>query len=443
MKIPETYSLSTRLLGLLFIAILLTSATQAYMAYITASAETDEIFDYHMQQMAMSFRSGLPLNALSLSNETPDDGKIDFVVQIWTANGLRVFQSSPSDLLPERAILGFSNLQINGANFRLFTMQTRTQTIQIAQDMAVRHAKASTLALRTIAPIPVMAPLLMLVAWWVVSASLSPVARLRRQVAERQADDLTELSEVGLPDEISPLLTELNLLFKRVSQAFEAQKHFVGDAAHELRSPLAALKLQVQGLRRATDDASRELAVSRLTIGIDRATRLIEQLLVLARQQASASTGVKPEPVGLSAMARFVVSDLASTAQLRQIDLGLGQTDPGEIAGHAEALRILVSNLVDNALKYTPSGGSVDIEVCRVADQFILSVDDSGPGIAKQDRERALDRFYRIAGTHATGSGLGLAIVKSIAQLHGATLTLDHSSRLGGLRVTVSFPALV
>jgi two-component system OmpR family sensor kinase len=441
MNMPAPHSLRARLLWLLLIAIVLTAVAQALIAYRTARAEADDIFDYHMQQMAMSLRSGLPSSGEGAVNEEPrDDEKGDFVVQVWTANGLQVFQSAGPPALPDRAVLGFSNLQANGSTYRVFSMQSKSQTIQVAQDMSIRREMASTLALRTVVPIAVMAPLLMLIAWWVVSASLAPVARVRRQVAERQADDLTEVSEAGLPDEIGPLVHELNLLFARVRQAFDAQQNFVGDAAHELRSPLAALKLQAQGLQRATDDATREVAVGRLSAGIDRATRLVEQLLVLARQQASAADG-RSQPVALADMARLVVVDAASTAQARQIDLGLIQADAGEIAGQAETVRILVRNLVDNAIKYTPPGGAVDLEVRRSADRLVLSVDDTGPGIPEQDRQRVLDRFYRVAGTETTGSGLGLAIVKSIAQSHGATLSLGQSHRLGGLRVEVSFPS--
>jgi two-component system, OmpR family, sensor kinase len=286
-----------------------------------------------------------------------------------------------------------------------------------------------------------MAPLLMLAVWWIVSASLAPVSRVRRQVAERQADDLTEVNEAGLPAEVQPLVHELNLLFARVRQAFEAQKSFVADAAHELRSPLAALKLQAQGLRRAADDASRELAVNRLTAGIDRATRLMEQLLVLARQQANAVTGPRPQPTSLADLARHALADAASHAQTRRIDLGLRHVDASEVPGNAEALTILLRNLLDNAIKYTPPGGTVDVEIHQLADRVLLSVEDSGPGIPEQDRDRVLDRFYRATGTQTTGSGLGLAIVKSIADLHGASLTLGRSPRLGGLRVELSFPA--
>lgn len=161
----------------------------------------------------------------------------------------------------------------------------------------------------------------------------------------------------------------------------------------------------------------------------------------LAFEQASAATGDKPQPVALADIARLAVADAAPSAQAHRINLGLGHVDEGDIAGHAEALRILVGNLVDNAVKYTPSQGTVDVEIHRASDRLVLSVDDTGPGIAEEDRERVLDRFYRVAGKETIGSGLGLAIVKSIAELHGAAFSLDRSQRLGGLRVEVVFPS--
>jgi two-component system OmpR family sensor kinase len=429
-------------LWFLLAAIVLTAALQAGIAYRTARAEADEIFDYHMQQMALALRSGLPANVIAGVTGDPGDGvDSNLVVQVWTIDGLRIFQSVTRAELPQRAVLGFSDVRSQGSTYRVFSMQSRSQVIQVAQDMAVRRQMAGTLALRTIWPIALMAPLLMLVVWWVVSVSMAPVSRVRRQVAARQADDLSEVSERDLPDEIRPLVHELNLLFGRVRQAFDAQKNFVADAAHELRSPLAALKLQAQGLQRAADDAAREVAVARLTAGIDRATRLVEQLLVLARHQANAASGVKPQPVSPADIARLAVADAAPAAQARQIDIGLAHADEGRIAGHPEALRILMRNLIDNAIKYTPPGGKVDVAIRRRAGELVLSVDDSGPGIAEADRERVLDRFYRVGDTPTTGSGLGLAIVKSIAELHGAALRLERSQSLGGLRVEVGWPA--
>ena len=440
MSLPLSHSLRGRLLWLLLVAIIFLAGVQAVIAYRTALAEADVIFDYQMQQMALSLRPGLPVGGeLGEPYGTKDEENFDFLIQVWTADGLRVFQSAARAELPQRAVLGFSTVQARGTTYRLFSVAAGTQVIQVAQDMAARREMAGTLALRTVSPMLVMVPLLMLVVWGVVSASLAPVSRVRQQVATRQADDLSELNEDDLPDEIHPLVHELNLLFHRVRQAFDAQNNFVADAAHELRSPLAALKLQVQGLRRAADDATRDVAINRLNAGIDRATRLVEQLLILARQQSNSAVGAKAVPIDLTTLARLALADAAGSAAARQIDLGLVQADPGIVMGHDEALRILMRNLLDNAIKYTPAGGTVNLAIRCHDGQTLLTVDDSGPGVAAEDRQRVLDRFYRVAGTEGSGSGLGLAIVKTIADLHQATLSIDRSESLGGLRATVTF----
>lgn len=444
MRLP-THSLRARLIGLLLLAIVLAAGLQAAVVYRQARAEADGIFDYHMEQMAQALRAGaLPPGPPAIAGEEPPlpAEAFDFFVQVWTQDGLRVFQSGTGAALPQRAVLGFANIEVDGKPYRVYSMQSRTQVVQVAQDLRPRQAMARALAWRTVLPIAWMAPLLMLVAWAVVSASLAPVARVRRQVAAREADELAEVGEEGLPDEIRPLVHELNLLFGRVRQAFDAQKNFVAEAAHELRSPLAALRLQVQGLQRAPDDTGRQLATQRLLAGIDRATHLVEQLLMLARQQAQPSSGEPAQPVALAALAAQVVGEAAAQAVSRQIDLGLGQADAGQVNGHVEPLRILIGNLVDNALKYTPEGGRVDVTVLREQGGLVLAVDDSGPGIPEADRARVLDRFYRVPGSSATGSGLGLAIANAIAQLHGVHLVLERSPQLGGLRISLRLPAL-
>jgi two-component system OmpR family sensor kinase len=435
-------SLRARLLWFLLAAIVLAAGTQAFVAYRTVLKEADEIFDYHMQQMAFSLRAGLPPSA-AVGGLGGDEENFEFVVQIWTADGVRIFESAARAALPQRAVLGFSNVQARGTTYRVFSIQSAGLVIQVAQDMAARRTMAGTLALRTVGPIALAAPLLMLVVWWVVSRSLAPVARVRSQVASRQADDLSPVNESGLPEEVRPLVHELNLLFDRVRRAFEAQKHFVADAAHELRSPLAALKLQVQSLQRAPDDATRELAIGRLAAGIDRATRLVEQMLALARHEASAAAGAGAEPVDLREIARLAISDAIAAAQARRIDIGMARADVAEVRGQAEALRTLLRNLLDNAVKYTPEGGRVDVGIAATAEGVELSVEDSGPGLPAEERARVLDRFYRSGEPQAPGSGLGLAIVKSIADLHGATLAIDRSAALGGLRVSVLFPRTV
>jgi len=440
MKLRVTHSLRGRLLWFLLAAITIAAVAQASIAYRTALADADQIFDYHMQQMALSLRSRVPItnNDPSGNVDVPlAGGSDDLVVQMWSPDGVQVFRSASHARLPQRAVLGFSNVRSNGTTYRIFSIQTDTQTVQVAQDLAVRRSMASNLALRTLGPIAVMMPILMLVVWWVVSGSLDPVSRVRRQVASRQADDLSPVSENGLPDEVRPLVQELNLLFGRVRTAFDAQQNFVADAAHELRTPLAALKLQTQSLERADTPEARRVAVGRLTAGIERATRLVEQLLVLARQEADAAPR---QPVALADVARRAVGDLIGVAQARQIDLGLQRADDGVVRGQADALMILLRNLIDNAVKYTPGGGTVDVSVLAEGGRITVTVEDSGPGIPPEERERVFDRFYRVAGSEAAGSGLGLAIIKSIAERHGATLALGESKRLGGLEAKVCFP---
>ncbi|OGB28697.1 MAG: two-component sensor histidine kinase [Burkholderiales bacterium RIFCSPLOWO2_12_FULL_61_40] len=443
MNIDLSHSLRARLLRFLFAAIILAAIAQAFIAYRTALAEANEIFDYQMQQMALSLRPGLPVGS-ELANRfiTNEDESFDFVVQVWTADGRRVFQSTELAELaepPQRSALGFSSVDARGTTYRLFSVASGTQLIQVAQDLAARTELAGTLALRTTGPILVMVPFLMLLVWWVVSTSLAPVTRVQKQIAAREVDALTEVSEQGLPDEIRPLVQELNLLFHRMRQAFDAQKNFVADAAHELRSPLAALKLQVEGLRRAHTDAGRELAVHRLSSGIERSSRLVEQLLALARHQASTAAATGNTLVDLTQVARLAMADVATAAQTRQINLGVEQPGECQLSGQAEALRILLRNFLDNAIKYTPIGGQVNLTLRRDGEHIVLHVDDSGPGIPEEDWNRVLDRFYRVTGTEGGGSGLGLAIVKAIADFHGAEISMGHSTRLGGLRATATF----
>jgi two-component system, OmpR family, sensor kinase len=442
MRGARSFSMRARLLWLLLAAIAATAAVQAVVAFSTANVQANGVFDYHMQQMAMSLRSGLAASAPAAgSDEGAGERGNAFVVQVWTSDGLLAYQSAHATLLPERSELGFSEVNANGIAYRVFSLRSRSQLIQVAQDLNARKAMAQTLALRAVLPTIVMAPLLMLIVWAAVSISLRPVAHVRQQVASRQPDELDEVSEDGLPDEVRPLVRELNLLFGRVRQTFDAQNRFVADAAHELRSPLAALRLQLQGLEDSNDPASRETAVTRLRAGIDRATRLVEQLLTMARQQAQAAKNAVPTMVPLLEVVRQAVVDAAPLAGVRRIDLGMRQADAVSIAGRPEALRILVGNLLDNAIKYTPEGGTVDVEVRRLDDGVEPVVEDSGPGIPEAERERVLDRFYRVPGSPASGSGLGLAIAKSIADMHGAALELGDSRRLGGLRVEVRFGA--
>jgi two-component system, OmpR family, sensor kinase len=447
MTSTPTHSLRSRLLWFVLVAILLAAVLQAATAYRSALQQADAMFDDHLQQVARSLRSSIPLGSLLAEGEGDTD--FDLYVQIWGKDGTQLFRSTHS-ALPPRAVLGFSDVEANGSRYRVYSLQAPLQTVQIAQDLSARTARAQALAAKAVLPFVLLTPLLMLAVWWVINRSLAPIERARRDVARRAADDFSPLSDTGLPDEVRPLVDELNLLFSRVRSAFDAQKNFVADAAHELRSPLTALKLQAQALRQADHgdgpgdghQAAREADVARLNQGIDRAIRLVEQLLTLAR--AEASTQPVPglvEPFDLTEVIQLAVADVLPQAHLKHIDLGLSGDTPAQpvlVTGQSDALRMMLRNLLDNAVKYTPASGQVDVSLRIEGEHCVLSVDDSGPGIAPEDRARVFDRFFRATDmAHETGSGLGLAIVKVIAAQHGAAVTLEQSARLGGLLVQV------
>lgn len=447
MTTTASHSLRGRLLWFVLVAILLAAVLQAATAYRSALQQADAMFDDHLQQVARSLRSSIPLG--SLLAEGQDNTDFDLYVQIWGKDGTQLFRSTDS-ALPPRAVLGFSDVEANGSRYRVYSLQAPLQTVQIAQDLSARTARAQALAVRAVLPFVLLTPLLMLAVWWVINRSLQPIERARRDVARRAADDFSPLADTGLPDEVRPLVDELNLLFGRVRSAFDAQKNFVADAAHELRSPLTALKLQAQALRQANHsgdntEATREANVARLNQGIDRAIRLVEQLLTLARAEASTqpvATPVTPASlVDLTEVIQLAVADVLPQARYKHIDLGLSGDTPTQrvlVSGQSEALRMMLRNLLDNAVKYTPDSGQVDVSLRLEGDQCVLSVEDSGPGIAREDRARVFDRFFRATEVaHETGSGLGLAIVKVIAVQHGAAVTLKQSARLGGLLVEV------
>lgn len=435
----RAHSLRRRLLASVLGAILLGAVLQGISAYRGALAQADTLFDYHLRQMADSLRGGPALPSLALEDTIVPGG--EYVIQIWSADGTHVFQSSRV-VLPPRAVLGFADVTHNGKRYRVYSVQTPLQTIQIAQNMDDRLARARSLAARAVLPMAVVAPLLMLVLWWIINRSLAPLERTRQQVAQRAAQDLTPLPDDRLPDEVRPLVQEMNLLFGRLSRSFDAQRAFVANAAHELRSPLTALKLQAQALARTGDPQAREQAVARLNQGVDRAIRLMQQLLMLARQESPLPDTAQWQAVDLRQLLTQLVRDVTPQAQARSIRVSLLADQPISVHADADGLQILLHNLLENAVKYTPVGGQVQLRCEQNADTTRVAVEDSGPGIAPDQRERMFERFARGNDTSSSsGSGLGLSIARAIAERHGASLTLEPSVELGGLRVVLALSA--
>ena len=436
-------SLRARLTGALLLAVLAFAALQAAVTYRTARAETEALFDAQMQRIALSLSGSLGAGALSDDAPAADTPAArEMIIQIWRADGVMLYRSPQGRLLPPQTVIGFSDTVAGGEPYRIYALRTATQVVQVAQQTEARGRMAGQLALRAVLPVALLAPVLMLIVWWVVGRAIGPIERVRRQVAARRPDDLAPLPTAGLPAEVRPLVGEMNGLLTRLSDAWDALTHFTADAAHELRSPLAALRLQAQSLQRAPDDATRAIASERLLAGIDRATRLVEQLLALARQQG-AGEGAELVSLDLTALARNALADAEPEAARHAIALTLdAPTAHVVLRADEAALAVLLRNLLGNALRHTSPGGQVRVGVREEASVIDLTVEDSGPGIAPDERARVLDRFYRVPGTPGHGSGLGLAIVRAIAERHGAALTLDASPTLGGLRVMLRWPAV-
>lgn len=432
-------SLRRTLLFSLLGAIVVVFAIGGFATYRTARGEIDALMDYQLRQLALSLRD--QHFGESTAPVAPPDEALDFVIQIWDGQGVRLYLSHPHSVLPSLAKFGYNTVATSEGKWRVFSIPLQQHVIQIAQPMSVRGRMAADAALRTLMPLLALLPLLAALIWYLVGRGLRPLERLAREVGKRRADALAALPAAGVPDEARPLVLALNALLERLDHALAAQRAFVADAAHELRTPLAALQIQLQLAERAGDDSARRVALTELRAGLQRATHLVEQLLTLAREEPGTDAAPVFARVGLAGLARQSLAEHVSLAHARRIDLGAEELDDAlRVDGDAAALRTLVGNLIDNAIRYTPEGGRVDVAVRGAAGECWLYVRDSGPGIPADERERVFDRFYRRAGAEQPGSGLGLAIVRSIAERHGARLVLD-SSPFGGLQVAVGFPA--
>jgi two-component system, OmpR family, sensor kinase len=406
--------------------------------YTQTLAEANELFDYHLRQMAASLPSDAfgPLPPSSASTLETEDG---LVVQIWDRNGLELYFSRPASQLPQRAELGFSTVATAHGSWRVFSALERNNVVQIAQPMSVRQNLAAGMALRALVPLLVLLPVLGVLIWLTIGRGLRPLDRMAQALDRRTPDSLDALPQDGLPSEIRPLVQAVNDLLERLARALNSQKAFVADAAHELRTPLTAVQLQIQLAERANSAEEREAAFVQLKRGQARAAHLVQQLLTLARQEP----GVSPAPhsnVDLGEVVRLVVSEQAQVAANKQIAFGVSQEAQANISGDLYALRVLLGNLVDNAIRYTPAGGAVDLALRLQDRNAIVEISDTGPGIPEEDRARVFDRFYRREAMHVAGSGLGLAIVKNIADRHRASIRLENREPGPGLLISVTFP---
>ena len=318
--------------------------------------------------------------------------------------------------------------------------------VQVAETLDKRALLANEIIKGVILPQFIILPIVLALVWFALARGLSPLAELQQRIRARRPDDLSPIDATQVPEEISPLVGSLNDMLARLSQTIDMQKRFIADAAHQMKTPLAGMRMQSELALRQLDPDEIHQSLEQLAKSSESATRLVNQLLALARAENQPHTGLAFEQVDLNALARATVQDWVQASFAYEIDMGLEVADADvTIEGNAMMLRELLSNLIDNALRYTPPGGSVTVRVRLDAQQAILEVEDTGPGIAPAERAHVFERFYRILGSSASGSGLGLAIVREIAQQHGAEVDVFSNPRgfakkLPGSLFRVTFP---
>lgn len=477
-------SIRRRLLAMLIFTILLVWLLVIVLVYRTALHEVEEVFDADLARSAHILQSLLlheveeeqgmtdkvravvdeigvegirsyPQLAAILREYLGDEDKGKFEIVGTTGDATPAFVARYGDgtlMMRDRsapdippAPEGYADMELDGQSWRIFSL-AEAQTgfvVQVGEKRAVRAELVGYITRNTLTPLLLALPVLGVLIWMVVGRALAPLQRIAHEVSIRAPDALDRIDESDAPREIHGLLTALNKLFGRVRSTIARERQFTADAAHELRTPLAGLKTHLQVARGQSAEPATRASLDRALEGVDRATHSVEQLLMLARADAAQTRALVNATVDLREVAAGVVSSLSQQAFDRNIDLGLDAPGAASVRGDATALQLMLRNLVDNAVRYTPVGGVVTVSVGAGPDGSRVEVVDDGPGVPVAERENIFDRFHRGAGEQAVGangSGLGLSIVKRVAELHGARITLGEGAGGRGLRVSVRFP---
>jgi two-component system, OmpR family, sensor kinase len=427
-------SLRGRLFLGLTTIIILTGAIGSMLAYNWAFEEANELQDSELIQLASLAANG--------GFNTGTLGGVEEDAEVWVVE----LGTTPRGSADDRRLFGLKDgLQLAQRNGQLIRALLRTRAdgsrFAVAQPTAIRDETARDMAFRTLLPIAALIPCLMIVTALLIAHSLRPMTRLADDLDARRADDLTALPLAGAPSELHPFIAAMNGLLVRMRLLIDQQRRFVAEAAHELRTPITALSLQAENLDPVDLPEAARSRLAALKQGMHRTRHLLEQLLALARPEGSASDAELP-PVELDRALKETVADLMPQALDRGIDLGFELVEPVTIRGEPVTIASMIRNLLDNALRYTPSGGRVDIGVHGADGVAVLQVEDTGPGLAADDLERVFEPFYRGSEPQGDGSGLGLSIVKRTVERLGGTIALENiaGSDRTGLRVTVHLP---
>lgn len=450
---PKGWSLRRSLLAILLTVTISVWGVSAYIVYLDADQESHELFDQSLAETAHlllalaghEVEELMAMDAPSLVETNHEAHSQYLLFQIWdTEKRLRYKNKGAPDLpFAANGKSGYGYATVNGQQWRIYTTwnDARRLQIQVAEPGAHRKEISGRFALKLLFFALLIIPFLAAAIWLAVNRVFLALQRSANQVALRTPNDLQLVSLEGAPAELHPLLQAINRLFERVSSTLEHEQRFTADAAHELRTPLAAIKTNLQVIQRARNEAERAEAISGLGVSVDRATRLVEQLMTLARLDPQTNKEQGQQLLALD-MATVLAAQMPSwRAQAEKLQLSFSADLQPALCGlHQDSFLILLRNLLDNAFRYTPAGGAVSIACQMEGGQACLRITDSGPGIPPAMRERVFDRFVRLAGADKPGSGLGLSIVKRIVDTHHASMSLGEGIDGQGLSVEIRFP---
>ncbi len=438
-------SLRRRLLGVLLGITAFTWIAVSAVGYFEARHEAEELLDAHLAQSAglLVAQAGEELDELDLEHAPAFQRYARRTAfQIWErGKRLLLHSASAPDVRLSEVEEGFSEAAHQGVAWRVFSTwdEERKVLVQVAERREYREDIVRSLGKALLWPMVAGLPLLGVALWFGIGRGLRPLHELREQLAQRSPDDLATLEGRTAPQEVQPLVAELNRLFERITQTLERERRLTSDAAHELRTPLAVLSTQAQLARSTSSEAVREQALDGLVAGAERAARLADQMLTLARIESGQTGGTRAE-VELREVARGVLAEAAPGALAKGIDLAFEDSGAVHVEGYAGLLAVLVRNLVDNAVRHTPPGGQVRVAVRSAGSLALLEVSDNGEGVPTEELPRLGERFHRFGSSSEPGSGLGLSIVKRIAELHGGAVRFSSGPGGAGLAVVVEFP---
>lgn len=445
-------SIRRLLLGWLLLPLAVVLATNGVAAYLTALDLATDAYDRALLDPALAISQRLRMADERIELDMPpaalDALRVDAVDRVFfsvNAQGYRVagfMQLPPPHDLPDEGVPLFYDARVDGMPVRVAAMTVMVERepvlVTVAETLLKRDRVVRQVLLSNVLSALAFVAIALAVAWFGVARGLAPLEALRTELAARSHRDLRPVPEGRAPEEVRPLVRELNQLLARIAETIDAQQRFVADAAHQLRTPLAALQAQVEAARRQPIPPEVQPTFDQLLAATRRTAHLARQLLTLAAVDPATERPFEPERVDLAEVLKPTVSEWVTRADARRIDLGF-ELAPAPVRGEPLLIHELAANLVDNALRYSPEGGEVTVRSGDRAGRAFLEVEDNGPGIPEAERERVFERFHRIRGTPGQGTGLGLAIVREIAVRHGAEVRIGVPASGRGTRFEVVF----